>query len=121
MKMFNLRHKDSWSAWALLPLRLIIGFGFMSHGYAKLSKGVDGFADILQTIGVPAPVFARVGDGARRIFRRAGDTGGRVCPNRQHSAGNSDARGNVDGSSAVRLFIRQANCDDRNSERLATR
>jgi putative oxidoreductase len=39
----------------LLPLRLIIGFGFMAHGYAKLSKGVDGFANILQTIGVPAP------------------------------------------------------------------
>ena len=39
----------------MLPLRLIIGFGFMVHGYAKLSKGVDGFANILQTIGVPAP------------------------------------------------------------------
>jgi len=42
----------------LLPLRLIIGFGFMAHGYVKLSKGVDGFADILQTIGVPAAVLA---------------------------------------------------------------
>ena len=41
----------------MLPLRLIIGFGFMAHGYAKLSKGVDGFANILQTIGVPAPVL----------------------------------------------------------------
>ena len=39
----------------MLPLRLIIGFGFMAHGYAKLSKGVDGFANILQTIGIPAP------------------------------------------------------------------
>ena len=48
---------NSWSAWALLPLRLIIGFGFMAHGWAKLSKGVDGFASILQTIGVPAPVL----------------------------------------------------------------
>ncbi len=48
-------NKDLWSVWALLPLRLIIGFGFMAHGYSKLSKGVGGFADILQTIGVPAP------------------------------------------------------------------
>jgi len=55
--MFNLWQKNSWSAWAMLPLRLIIGFGFMAHGYAKLSKGVDGFAKILQTIGVPAPVL----------------------------------------------------------------
>ena len=53
--MFKSWHKNSWSAWAMLPLRLMIGFGFMAHGYAKLSKGVDGFANILQTIGVPAP------------------------------------------------------------------
>jgi len=56
--MFKSRHKNSRSAWALLPLRLIIGFGFMAHGYSKLSKGMDGFANILQTIGVPAPVLA---------------------------------------------------------------
>ncbi len=41
--------------WALLPLRLMIGFGFAAHGYAKLSKGPDGFAAILQTLGIPAP------------------------------------------------------------------
>ncbi len=35
---------------ALLPLRLMIGFGFAAHGYAKLSKGPDGFAAILQTL-----------------------------------------------------------------------
>jgi len=51
-------YRDSSSKWALLPLRLIIGFGFMAHGYAKLSKGVDGFANILQTIGIPAPGLA---------------------------------------------------------------
>lgn len=39
----------------MLPLRFVIGFGFMAHGYAKLSRGPDGFAKILQTIGVPAP------------------------------------------------------------------
>lgn len=52
--MFSSSDKNLWSAWAL-PLRLIIGFGFMAHGYAKLSAGPDKFADILQTIGVPAP------------------------------------------------------------------
>ncbi|MEJ7623034.1 MAG: DoxX family protein [Pyrinomonadaceae bacterium] len=52
--MFDAQDKN---AWALLPLRLIVGFGFAAHGYAKLSKGVDGFAEILQTIGVPAPVL----------------------------------------------------------------
>lgn len=45
-----------WSAWALVPLRLIVGFGFLAHGYAKLSRGVGGFADILGALGVPAPL-----------------------------------------------------------------
>lgn len=58
MRPMKIPNKDSRKMWALLPLRLIIGFGFMAHGYAKLSKGVDGFADILQVIGVPAPVLA---------------------------------------------------------------
>ena len=39
----------------MLPLRLIIGFGFMAHGYAKLTRGTEGFAAILQALGVPAP------------------------------------------------------------------
>ena len=51
----RIQKNDSRISWAMLPLRLIIGGGFMAHGYAKLSKGVDGFANILQTIGVPAP------------------------------------------------------------------
>jgi putative oxidoreductase len=43
--------------WALLMLRLIVGYGFTVHGFAKLSKGPDSFAGILHSIGVPAPHF----------------------------------------------------------------
>jgi putative oxidoreductase len=43
--------------WSLFPLRLIVGYGFMEHGFAKLAKGPDAFASILQAIGVPAPHF----------------------------------------------------------------
>ncbi len=43
--------------WAPIPLRLIVGYGFMEHGYAKLSKGPDAFAGILQAMGVPSPHF----------------------------------------------------------------
>jgi putative oxidoreductase len=41
--------------WAPLPLRLIVGFGFIAHGYAKLAQGPDAFVAILHAIGVPAP------------------------------------------------------------------
>ena len=40
--------------WTPIPLRLIVGYGFMQHGFAKLSKGPDTFAAILQGMGVPA-------------------------------------------------------------------
>jgi putative oxidoreductase len=36
--------------WAPIPLRLIVGFGFMEHGFAKLGRGADSFAHILQAI-----------------------------------------------------------------------
>lgn len=38
-----------------LPLRLIVGYGFMEHGFAKLLRGPDSFAHILGAIGMPMP------------------------------------------------------------------
>lgn len=40
---------------APLALRLVAGFGFLAHGYAKLSRGPETFAVVLHTLGVPAP------------------------------------------------------------------
>jgi putative oxidoreductase len=42
-------------AWAPIPLRLIVGYGFMVHGYSKIVRGPESFAAILAAIGVPAP------------------------------------------------------------------
>lgn len=39
----------------IVPLRLVIGFGFAAHGYAKLSRGPANFGMILQGMGVPQP------------------------------------------------------------------
>jgi len=38
-----------------LPIRLIVGYGFMAHGYAKLVKHPENFVSILHALGVPAP------------------------------------------------------------------
>ena len=43
------------SHWSALPLRLIVGYGFMAHGYAKLARGPEHLAAILHAIGVPFP------------------------------------------------------------------
>src|SRR5215475_7258967 len=42
-------------AWYAIPLRLIVGYGFMEHGYAKLARGPESFVNILHAIGVPDP------------------------------------------------------------------
>lgn len=41
--------------WTAIPLRLIVGYGFMAHGYAKILNGPDHFFAILHALGVPAP------------------------------------------------------------------
>ena len=46
---FNLKE------WAAIPLRLIVGYGFMEHGYAKFIRGPEWFATILQALHVPVP------------------------------------------------------------------
>jgi len=52
---FELLTRFPFAQWAPIPLRLMVGFGFMEHGFAKLTRGSDAFAAILHAIGVPAP------------------------------------------------------------------
>src|SRR5262245_45742820 len=44
-------------AWYAIPLRLTVGYGFMEQGYAKLARGPEAVAHILQALGTPAPSF----------------------------------------------------------------
>jgi putative oxidoreductase len=44
----------SFKRWAPIPLRAIVGYGFMAHGYAKIARGPEHFVGILHAIGVPA-------------------------------------------------------------------
>jgi uncharacterized membrane protein YphA (DoxX/SURF4 family) len=43
------------AAWWPIPLRLIVGYGFMAHGIAKLLRGAGAFASALHALGVPFP------------------------------------------------------------------
>ena len=54
--MIALRNEPLWSQWASLPLRLVIGCGFMVHGWAKWSRGPAAFAELLKQVGVPLPL-----------------------------------------------------------------
>jgi putative oxidoreductase len=48
------RAQDELARYAPLPLRLMVGYGFVAHGLAKWSKGPEAFAAILHATGVPA-------------------------------------------------------------------
>jgi putative oxidoreductase len=43
---------------ALVPLRLVLGLGFLAHGMAKLSRGPAKFSVLLHQLGVPLPLPA---------------------------------------------------------------
>jgi putative oxidoreductase len=45
----------AYQSWYAIPLRLVVGFGFMEHGYAKIARGPEKYASILHALGVPAP------------------------------------------------------------------
>lgn len=53
--MKNLVRNKYSAEWAPLFLRLIIGIGFIVHGWAKISRGTAGFEKLLAQIGVPFP------------------------------------------------------------------
>jgi putative oxidoreductase len=47
---------DRWRRWVPVPIRMIIGVGFMVHGWAKWSRGPAAFAELLKQVGVPLPL-----------------------------------------------------------------
>ena len=50
--------RSKFTSYSNLPLRILVGYGFIEHGFAKLSRGPDTFAGILQQLGVPLPHMA---------------------------------------------------------------
>jgi putative oxidoreductase len=50
-----IEQNPAFARYAPLALRLIVGFGFMQHGYAKLARGPDDFVQIVHALGLPFP------------------------------------------------------------------
>lgn len=48
------------SSWTLLPLRIVIGVGFMAHGLTKWNRGPAKFGLLLQHTGRTAPFSNRL-------------------------------------------------------------
>ncbi|MFL5575183.1 MAG: DoxX family protein [Gemmatimonadaceae bacterium] len=54
--------------WVLLPLRLVVGFGFIAHGVAKWSRGPENFGKLLHQIGAPLPIATAWGVTLLEVF-----------------------------------------------------
>src|SRR5215813_6052805 len=54
--MLDLLNGDRWREWVPVPIRMILGVGFVVHGWAKWSRGPAVFAELLRQVGVPWPL-----------------------------------------------------------------
>ena len=54
--MLELLHGERWVQWVPIPIRMILGVGFMVHGWAKWSRGPAAFAELLKQAHVPLPL-----------------------------------------------------------------
>ena len=54
--MLELLNGEQWRRWIPIPIRIILGVGFMVHGWAKLSRGPAAFAELLKQAQVPLPL-----------------------------------------------------------------
>src|SRR5215831_17214607 len=54
--MLEFLNFDRWRRWVPIPIRMILGVGFMVHGWAKWKRGPAAFAELLKQVHVPLPL-----------------------------------------------------------------
>ena len=54
--MLELLNGERWQRWVPIPIRMILGVGFMAHGWAKWTRGPAMFAELLKQAHVPLPL-----------------------------------------------------------------
>ena len=47
---------NRWRRWVPIPIRMILGVGFMVHGWAKWNRGPAAFVELLKQAHVPLPL-----------------------------------------------------------------
>jgi hypothetical protein len=46
--MLELLNSEQWQRWVAIPIRMILGVGFMAHGWVKWSRGPAAFAESMR-------------------------------------------------------------------------
>jgi putative oxidoreductase len=54
--VFEFLDGDRWRKWVPIKIRMILGVGFMVHGWAKWNRGPAIFAELLKQAHVPLPL-----------------------------------------------------------------
>jgi putative oxidoreductase len=54
--VFELLNGGRWRQWIPVPIRMVLGAGFMAHGWAKWNRGPAAFAELLKQAHVPLPL-----------------------------------------------------------------
>src|SRR5215469_14703742 len=54
--MLEFLNFDRWRRWVPIPIRMILGVGFMAHGWAKWNREPAVFAELLKQANVPLPL-----------------------------------------------------------------
>ena len=54
--MLELLKGQQWQRWVPIPIRIILGVGFMVHGWARWNRGPAAFAELLKQAHVPLPL-----------------------------------------------------------------
>ena len=54
--MLELLNGERWPQWVPIPIRMILGVGFIAHGWAKWIRGPAAFAELLKQAHVPLPL-----------------------------------------------------------------
>src|SRR5215468_6794212 len=54
--MLEFLNGDRWRGWVPIPIRMVLGVGFIVHGWAKWNRGPAAFAELLKQARVTLPL-----------------------------------------------------------------